>query len=253
MLCGRTELVLLLILIWRCRGKKTGIISWLILRMTLSFMLFFVLRFKLWGISFSAAGLAAVHGVAAVFSFLLLVGISGFKIFFFTFWLKGVGFWFLSKFWAFGVNFTLFGSFWFLRFGGIIVLKFNFLSWLSRFSSIMRLRPVSFPRRRSWFSLLSILLFLSWSLRLRSRMSFFLLFLLIKNKSRIPYSLNRSLIVKLVLVNHSRDIISHIFHKSKSLKYRNVLNQLLILHIIIPIHNRHPTFRLEQVRDWRIV
>lgn len=117
-----------------------------------------------------------------------------------------------------------------------------FLRWLS-FSPVIRLGPFSSAIQSSW----------SWALLLGHWWSRTRFLLIIKHKSGVSNRFNSSFIVYLVVHHHSGNIGSYVFHKSKSLEDRNVLDQFLILFVIVPIHNRHATLRLEQIADGRVV
>ena len=217
----RTKFILLFLLIWWCWSQKARIISWLVLRMTFSFVLFIFIFFRVCfrRVSFRSAAVSIIHGVSSLLSFLLLKRISTFKIFLFSYLcFEGVVFKFLLYFWRVAIIFTHFGGFGFWGFWGIIKLAY-FRSVLSRLSlsSIMGRWSISFSRWRSWFSFWTIFLvgdlrFSSWLMLTCVLLG--LRFLLVKNKSRISDSFYCLFIVKSVVDYHFRNVVSYVLNES---------------------------------------
>lgn len=216
----RAKFILLLLLIWWRRSQKARIISRLVLRMTFSFVLFVFIFFRVYfrRVSFRSAAVSIIHGVSSLLSFLLLKRISTFKVFLFThFCFEGVVFKFLLYFWRVAIVFTHFGGFWFWGFWGIIKLAY-FCSVLSRLSlsSVMWRWSISFSRGWSWFSLWAIFLvrdlrFSSWLMLTCVLLG--LLFLLVKNKSSISDRFYCLFIVKSVIYDHFRNVVSYVLNK----------------------------------------
>ena len=72
-------------------------------------------------------------------------------------------------------------------------------------------------------------------------------------KRHISHCFDSSHIINPIIDNHSRNILPHIFHERQPFQQRNIMYQLLICFIIIPILDRHPILRLEQIRNRWIV
>ena len=74
-----------------------------------------------------------------------------------------------------------------------------------------------------------------------------------KNKLGVFNGLNGFFVVNSIVDDHSRNVLPHILHKSKPLKNRNVVQQLLVFPVVIPVQNWHTVFRLEGIWNWWIV